>query len=133
MGEKEAPTTEESIAQAEYEVPLSSRELLDLGRVTSILSQVDFMLTEALSSASKTPAWAAYIFADRATMSTKIGMLESILGGVSDPNAKKAGKKLVKKLHRVNEDRNILLHGKWAYHLHPKTARGFPACIWQNK
>lgn len=132
MGDK-APTTEESIAQAEYEVPLSPTELLDLGRVTSILSQVDYMLTEALSSASKTPAWAAYIFAERATMSAKIGMLESFLGGVSNPDAKRAGRKLVKELHRVNDDRNVLFHGMWAHHLNPKTERGLPACIWQRK
>ena len=133
MSDKQAPTTEESIAQTEYEVPLSPAELLDLGRITSILSQIDFMLTESLSSASKTPAWATYIFAERATMSAKIGMLDSILGGVSNVDAQKAGKKLVKELHRVNEDRNILFHGMWAYHLNPKTERGKPACIWQNK
>lgn len=81
MAETNAATTEESIQKAEYEVPLSPAELLDLGRATSILSQIDFMLTEALSSASKTPAWAAYIFADRAAMSARIGMLDSITGG----------------------------------------------------
>ena len=56
------PTTSESVAQAEYEVPLTDGELLDLGRVTAILSQIDVLLTEALSSASRTPAGAAYIF-----------------------------------------------------------------------
>ena len=133
MAETISPTTEESIQQAEYEVPLSPAELLDLGRATSILSQIDFMLTEALSSASKTPAWAAYIFADRATMSGRIGMLDSILAGVSNSGAKNAGKKLVKALYRVNEYRNILFHGMWAHHLNPKTKLGIPACIWQKK
>ena len=124
MAETISPTTEESIQQAEYEVPLSPAELLDLGRAKSILSQIDFMLTEALSGASKTPAWAAYIFADRATMSGRIGMLDSILAGVSNSGAKNAGKKLVKALYRVNEYRNILFHGMWAHQLNPKTKQG---------
>jgi hypothetical protein len=127
------PGTEESILQIEYEVPLTPSQLLDLGRVTAILSQIDFLLTETLSSASRTPAWAAYIFAEKATMSAKIGMLNSILDGVSDPDAKKIGKSLISSLHKVNEDRNILFHGMWAHHLNPKTERGFPACIWQKK
>ena len=133
MAETISPTTEESIQQAEYEVPLSPAELLDLGRAKSILSQIDFMLTEALSGASKTPAWAAYIFADRATMSGRIGMLDSILAGVSNSGAKNAGKKFVKALYRVNEYRNILFHGMWAHQLNPKTKQGHPACIWQKK
>lgn len=127
------PTTAESIASLEYEVPLTETELLDLGRITAIFSQIDFLLTEALSSASKTPAWAAYIFAEKTTMSAKIGMLDSILGGVPDADAKRAGKKLVKSLHKVNDDRNVLFHEMWAHHLNPKTERGLPACMWQKK
>jgi hypothetical protein len=133
MSEHGAPTTEESIERVEYEVPLLPEHLLDLGRVTAILSQIDHLLTESLSSASRTPAWAAYIFAERATMSAKIAMFDSILGGVPDPDAKRAGKKLVKELYRVNDDRNILFHGMWALHLNPKTKVGHPACIWQRK
>ena len=132
MSEPKAPTTEESIQQSEYEVPLSPAYLLDLGRVTAILSQIDSMLSEALSSASKTPAWAAYIFAGKATMTAKIKMLESMLSSIPEEDAKKSGKKLVKSLHSVNNDRNILFHGMWVYQLNPKTERGSPACIWQN-
>ena len=133
MVEHTEPKTDESVKEAEYEVPLSDEELLDLGRVTSLLSQIDHLLTEALSSASRTPAWAAYIFADRATMSGKIAMFDSILGGIPNPDDQKAGKKLVKELYRVNDDRNILFHGMWALHLNPTTERGYPACIWQKK
>lgn len=126
-------TTSESVSQVEYEIPLTESEFVDLGRVTAILSQIDFLLTEVLSSASKTPAWAAYIFTDKATMSAKIGMLERLLGGLQDADLKKSGKKIVKALHRINDDRNLLFHGMWAHHLDPRTERGWPACIWQNK
>jgi hypothetical protein len=133
MANSNTPPTELTIAAVEYEVPLTASELLDLGRVTAILSQIDSLLTEVLSSASKTPAWAVYIFAEKATMSAKIAMLDNILGGLSEADAKRTGKKLVKALHRVNDDRNILFHGMWAYHMNPNTKRGFPACIWQKK
>lgn len=127
------PQTSESIKQIEYEVPLSDAELLDLGRTTAIISQIDFMLTEALSGASKSPAWAVYVFAEKATMSAKIGMFEKLLGGTEQGDAKTLGKKLVKTLHKVNDDRNVLFHGMWTLHFDPKTEKGWPTCIWQNK
>ena len=126
-------TTEESLAQVEIEIPLTAEQFLDLGRVTAILSQIDSLLSEALSSASKTPAWAAYIFADKATMSAKIGMFEKIVRGLEDASVQAAGKKLGKKLYKINDHRNTLFHGMWAYHFDPQKQRGFPACIWQSK
>lgn len=126
-------TTEESVQQVEVEIPLTAEQFLDLGRVTAVLSQIDTLLTEALSNASKTPAWAAYIFADKATMSGKITMLDQIVRGLENTEVKSAGKKLVTKLHKINGDRNTLFHGIWVYHYDPKKQRGFPACIWQKQ
>lgn len=66
-------------------------------------------------------------------MSAKIGMLEQIAQKFLDAEAKRAAKTLVKTLYKVNDDRNTLFHGMWAYHLDPQKERGFPACIWQSK
>lgn len=105
---------EPDLEPAEYEIPLTDYMLIELGRFSAVFSQVDYLLSVAISMTTKTPFWAMQVMLDNATSGTKINMFRKIVPKIEDKKAKEIAKDALDRLNKIVQPRNYIMHGLWA-------------------
>lgn len=127
------PNTHEAAVESEYEIPLAPGHLQNLGILTALCSQIDFLMGEAISSLTKTPWWAMTAMLDSATTGPRLAALRKITSQVRDPKTKSLARKAVSEISRFIETRNHVIHGLWAIQVLEAQKTTKPGCYFNRQ
>jgi hypothetical protein len=97
----------------EYIIPLSSKELQELGTFTAIWSQIDQLMVMLASELGKCDRGAAFLMMETMTTGPKVSVLKRLCKRDGSSTATKIYA-LLDRNGGLIEDRNHIIHGIWA-------------------
>ena len=103
----------ESDPRPAFEVPLADDELVMLGRIAAVFSQIDELLTWLICSVHGIAYEQYDLFLGSRMLSTRVDALREGLDRVSDAQAVAAASAFIEEIKRIIPERNLAMHGCW--------------------
>lgn len=106
-----------------FKIPLTDAQLLALGRLTAIWSQIDFVIDFALEGAFDVSAATRETLIGERMVGAKIVLLERGCEALSAGNLKAKIGTFITLTKAIKNKRNHACHGVWAWRTHPVEAK----------
>lgn len=119
--------------EPEFEITLSNDQLRELGRFTATWSQIDFLLTQIVTTVCNTdPMIMLNVFLDNSTTGALLNTLRKLNPYLPNAQAKTLAQEITNKLGSLLDRRNHLIHGIWGLYWDFEKNKLKPACHYQR-
>ncbi|RMI21383.1 hypothetical protein [Sinorhizobium meliloti] len=117
-----------------YETFLSDDDLRQLGRLTAVWSQIDYLLLGVISKLVRSDLGDVEILLEGAMIGSRISTLKKLSGRFVEGEVKNAAGVFCSRAHKLADKRNHLAHGIWGLYAVRADEDASPACYFpRNK
>lgn len=115
-----------------FEIVLSDEQLEDLGRFTALFSQIDSMMFQIISLATKTRTQDLMALIEGTTSGQRLAMLRRLAENMEDKQARAKAEGVCSGLAALNDKRNHILHGVWGLLWNTEKDTLKAACVYER-
>lgn len=110
-----------------YELPIADDELLLVGRITLMWSQLDFQIDGILAALHRLDGEQLAAFFGRIMIGGKVQAIKKAVHRAPSGSAQQALSAMCESINGCLEDRNLLTHGMWGWNWDEENVRWEPA------